>query len=88
MTHLTQKGIFISYPVDLAKKIHLNATVDNLLEKYGLKAQQTDVPKEPAPAPKPAPKPPRQAGRSTAMTKEKKDAIKGGAAIGRMRRGH
>ena len=79
---------------DLARKIHLNATVDNLLEKYGVPRkdvpQAENTPAEVAevanpPPPPPAPKPGRKVGKKAAMAQ---DASKGVPAYGRTRSGH
>ena len=82
-----------SDPDDVARKIKLNATVDNLLEKYGVprkdvpQAKQAEVAAEvanPLPPPPPTAKPGRKAGKQAAMAK---GASKGAPAYGRTRSG-
>ena len=94
MTWLGKQGNFFSDPVDVAQQVYLTATMDNLMEKYGVKkkAPETapapmEAPKPPTPAAKPGPQPGRST-RRTAMTQEKKDVIKGGAMLARARKGH
>ena len=88
-------------PDDVASKIKLNATVDNLLEKYGVprKDKQQDQPPQAPPAakpaqvaqvanpppPPPAAKPGRKAGKKAAMAE---DGSKGAQVYGRTRSGH
>ena len=83
-------------PDDVAKKIKLNETVDNLLEKYGLPRkdkQQDEPPQVPPdqvaevanpPPPAPTAKPGRKAGKKAAMAD---DGSKGAPVYGRTRSG-
>ena len=94
MTWLGKQGNFFPDPVHVAQQVYLTATMDNLMEKHGVKkkAPETaptpmEAPKPPTPAAKPGPQPARPR-RRTAMTKEKKDVIKGGAMLVRARKGH
>ena len=83
---------FLSDPIKAAEKAQFDATVGNLLEKYGSKDKDKDkgqqeqqdplanppAEAEPIPGEEPKRKP---------MTRGKKDTIKGGAAIARSHRG-
>ena len=54
VTWLGKQGNFFPDPVDVAQQVYLTATMDNLMEKYGVKKKAPET----APAPKEAPKPP------------------------------
>ena len=82
MTWLGTQGNFFPDPVDVAQQVYLTATMDNLMEKYGVKKK---VPKE---APKQPAGQPAMSTRRTAMMKEKKNVIKGGAMLARAKTGH
>ena len=91
MTQLGIQGNFFPDPVDVAQQVYLTATMDNLMEKYGVKKKAPET----VPAPKKTPKPPAakpakpsRSTRRTAMTQEKKEVIKGGAMLVRARTGH
>ena len=88
---------FFLDPDDVAHKIQLNATVDNLLEKYGVPRKDNkqtekataevaaEVANPTPPPPVPAPKPGRKAGKQAAMAK---GASKGVPGYGRTRSAH
>ena len=90
---LELKIAFFLDPDKAAERAQLNATVGNLLEKYGVKPKEQEQQKEE--------EKPKGCGRSdgksiaelraeerrSAMTKEKKEKIKGGAALSRTRSG-
>ena len=90
MTQLGKQGNFFPDPVDVAQQVYFTATMDNLMEKYGVKKKAPET----SPAPKETPKPPAaqpaKPSRSTrtVMTQEKKEAIKGGAMLVRARTVH
>ena len=94
MTRLCKQGNFFPDPADVAQQVYLTATMDNLMEKYGVKKKAPETmskpptPKETPRAPAAKPAKPSRSSRRTAMTQEKKEVIKGGAMLARARTGH